>query len=220
MKKKKPAFSINNLRKDTIVDKSFYASVLNWVAIEFAICALVMYFIAPLIPREIAGLMSIGTFVLLLLTSLFVRYNPRMIRFLALFIPAIIGIPLYHYLRSFNTDIILLSLIGTVVIFTSMALVGWFSKVTLYKFLPTLFFITIGIIIVSLMNVFFFHLTGLQLIISIAILIIMSIFSYIDIQAVRDKAYGDEPASYALNIFLDIINIFQSLLNILGILSD
>src|SRR5699024_3781259 len=150
-------------------------------------------------------------------------FSYSLFSYTTLFRSTLIGIMLYptlnYYVATGAGDLIFISAIGTAITFGGAAIVGWTSKKSLNKFAGPLFGITLAIIGLSLLNAFFFHLPILQFLISIGILIIFTVYSYIDVQAIRDRSMGNAPASqYALHVFIDIINIFISLLNILGFL--
>lgn len=115
-------------------------------------------------------------------------------------------------------SIVIEAAVGTAIVFGSMAIWGWTTKKDLSGWYKPMFFILLGIIAVSLLNVFVFQLGGLQLLIAIGALVIFSIYSVMDIQRLKNaEKYGTtaHPAMYALNIFLDIWNIFVALLRIL-----
>lgn len=217
-------YAVRNPQRQGVSNhESFYAQVFGWLALAFAVAAVGVFLIGPLVPQAFIlplSLVALGA----LIAASFTRKAMKLSGVFAIGIPTILGITLYptlnYYLSSGMGNIVSSAAAGTAVIFGAMAIAGWTSKKSLNHLAPMLFWGVLGIIGVSLLNVFFFKLTGLSLIISIVVVIAFAIYSYIDIQAVRDRAYGDAPASfYALNIFLDIWNIFVSLLNILGIFS-
>ena len=111
---------------------------------------------------------------------------------------------------------------GTAVIFGVMSVLGYTSEKSLEHWSSKLAAIVLGAIVLSLANVFFLHLPILSLIISIAMLIVFSLYVFIDIQRIRDTPNADQmtAAMLALNIFMDIINLFQSLLNILSYFNE
>jgi FtsH-binding integral membrane protein len=76
----------------------------------------------------------------------------------------------------------------------------------------------IGVILASVINIFL-HQPMLYLIISAAAVVIFSGFLMYDMQRLRDAKGGTGDAiMFAISIYLDIFNIFLSLLQILGIL--
>lgn len=203
--------------------ESFYQKVILWLFADFAIAGAATWLIGPLVPPSLMIGLSIALIVVLLAAG-FSRRASKFAGLFSILVPTVIGIILYPALNNFfstgNGDVVYMAAFGTAAVFGSMAVVGWISKKSLNRFLPVMFGILIGVIVVSLLNAFLFHLSGLSLLISIVTLVLFSVYSYIDIQRIRDRSDGDAPASmYALNVFLDIVNIFTSLLNILGFVS-
>jgi modulator of FtsH protease len=77
----------------------------------------------------------------------------------------------------------------------------------------------IGVIVVSLINMFLLHAPMLSLLISAATAVIFSGFILYDMQRLRGAKGGTGDAiMFAVAIYLDIFNLFLSLLQILGFL--
>lgn len=202
----------------------FYSRVMGWLFAAFGAAAVGTMLIGPLVPLSMMmplSLVALGV----LIVSGFVRKSPKVSGALAIGIPLILGITLYpvlnYYLSSGAGDIVVSSLIGTAVIFGGMALWGWRSPRSFNRWEGKLFFVVLALIVVSLLNTFFFKMTILGLVISCVVLVVFAIYSFIDIQRIRDYDGSDHSTAsmYALNVFLDILNLFTSLLNILGFLS-
>lgn len=208
-------------------NRTFYGRVMAWVAAAMVLAGVGSYAIGPLVPQSLM-LPLYGVVLVALILSSFVRrmQTATFSNVFALVVPLLLGVMLYptlnYYLSSGMGDIVTMAALGTAVIFVGMAVLGWVSKANLNRWAPKMFFITLGIIALSLLNVLFFHLTMLSLVISIAVVVIFALYIFIDIQWLRDRNPGENlPASsYALNIFLNIYNIFVSLLNILGIVRN
>lgn len=204
-------------------DSTFYNKVLGWLFVSFALAFVGTMIIGPLVPPALMMPLNIAVIGILLVSG-FVRNVKGLNTILGLVVPTVLGIVIYpainYYIASGNSDIITMALAGTAVTFGSAAVFGWFSKKSISGISGILFGIVLGLIALSLINVFFLQMTIISFLISCAVLVIFTIYSYIDIQHIRDRSLGNLPASaYSLNIFLDIFNIFVSLLNILGILS-
>lgn len=220
---------MTNYYSDTITNapktgNDLYRKVLLWITAQFAVMAVGVYFVGPLVPQSMITplyLILLGAMLLSAFTRSSILTGPVM----AIAVPFILGITLYGTLKYFvstgSGDIILSAAIGTAIIFGIMAFIGYTSKKSLNSIAGKLFAVLLGLIAISLLNSFLFQITGLSLVISFAAIAIFSIYIFIDIQAIRDDVNGDIPASvHALNIFLDIYNIFISLLNILSIFRD
>lgn len=196
-----------------------YSGVMMWLFIAFTIAAVSTVFIGPLIPPGIAGMLSIALLAVLLITSFVRAVSPVMSTIMVIAVPTIIGIILYPTLNSRfasgSGDTVWLALSGTAIVFGTMAVWGWKSTKDTRGWGSKLFVILLAVIVLSLLNTFVFHVAGIGLLISIVTLVLFSFYTFYDIQRMRDKSYGDAPASvYALNIFLDIVNIFTSILNL------
>lgn len=103
------------------------------------------------------------------------------------------------------------------VIFLIMALFGYYTNIDLSKFSSYLIFGLIGVIIASLINVFWINDTFTTIICIISILVFLG-FTAWDIQKIkRLNINNDNAAIYgALELYLDFINIFLDLLRLFG----
>lgn len=208
-------------------NSAFYQKVMVWVTAAMSAAAFGSLFIGPLVPPALMLPLYVVVLIALIVASFSRRtLNPTFSNVFAIAVPALLGIILYptlnYYLSSGMGNIVSMAAMGTVVIFGGMAVLGWVSQVNLNRWMPKLFFILLGVIVLSILNVLFFKLTLISLLISMAVVVIMAIYTFIDIQMLRDRNPHDTvPASfYALNLFLNIYNIFVNLLNILGILRN
>lgn len=213
--------SSNYSPTQSLENNGFYSKVMSWLALSFGVAAVGVFLIGPLVPPAFILPLSIIVIVALIAAS-FSRKMMKLSGPFAVIIPLLLGVTLYptlnYYISSGMGNVVGMAAGGTAVVFGTMAILGWVSKISLNSWAPKLFMIVMGLIAVSLLNVFFFKLAFLSLIISMVVVVVFAIYTFIDIQAIRDRSPNSEvPASfYALNIFLDIYNIFVSLLNIIG----
>ena len=212
-------------RPDPYRHSSFYSQVMMWLLIAFGAAAVGTVIIGPMIPPALIMPLSIVVIVILLVSSFVRSVSPKMSGIFAIAIPLMLGITLYptlnYYVASGASDIVINALVGTAVVFGTMAMIGWTSEKSLDHWAGKMFAIVLGIIVLSLLNTFVLHMPMIGLMISVATLVIFSIYTFIDIQRIRDRSMGNAPASaYALNVFLDILNIFTSLLRIFGFFSN
>lgn len=204
---------------------SFYAQVMLWLGISFAVAAVGTFIIGPMVPQSLILPLYIVVFVALLASG-FARKTKKLMGVFAIAVPTVLGIVLYPtlnaYISSGSGDIVGFAALGTALVFGTMAYFGWTSKKSMTRFLPRLFAVLIGVIVLSLLNAFWFQLPILSFVISLVVVVIFSVYTFIDIQMIRDKVGADQlpPSYYALNIFLDIFNIFVALLNIFGFASS
>lgn len=108
----------------------------------------------------------------------------------------------------------------TSIIFMIFAILGYVTKIDLTKFGTYLFMALLGIIIVTLINLFLNN-TMIDLIVSIVGIIIFIGFIAYDVQTVKNNLYeiGEETnlAVYgAFQLYLDFINIFLDLIHLFG----
>ena len=210
---------------DTEVDNNqkFYRSVLTWTAATLVICGLSALFIGPLVPPAMVLPISIAVLVGLMVASFVRNLLYKFADLFAIVVPAALGPVIYAVVAQYTSagmgSVVINALLGTAMIFCIMAAIGWTSKKNFMSMGKYLFAIVLGLIAFSLLNIFLLKSAMISFVISIGVLIIFSHYIMYDLQAVKTRAFGDKASIYALNIFLDIYNIFISLLQILGFLS-
>lgn len=103
------------------------------------------------------------------------------------------------------------------VMFLIMALFGYYTNIDLSKFSSYLLFGLIGVIIASIINIFWINDTFTTIICIISILVFLG-FTAWDIQKIkRLNINNDNAAIYgALELYLDFINVFLDLLRLFG----
>ena len=217
-----PAYTDENYSLD---NGKFYSKVMTWVAGSFLSATIGALLIGPFVPTALMMPLYIVALVALLASG-FSRKLMALSGVFAIGIPFILGVILYPTLNYYFTTgaggIVGLSALGTAIIFGGMAVLGWTSKKNLNHLAPKLFFVMMGLIAISLLNAFLFKLPLLAVVISAVVIVVMCFYVFIDIQQLKNRSpYDAIPAShYALNLFLNIYNIFVSLLNILGFLRN
>lgn len=208
------------------IDSSFtpvYKRVIGWVAAQMAVATLTALILGPMIPSTMIMGINLAVVAGLIVMS-FVRVSPRVAPVIALIVPAAIGLIVYvsisHYLNAGMGNIVIMAAASTMVIFTTLAVMAWRSERSIEGWSGKMFAILLGLIALSILNIFL-KMTMLSLIISGAGAVLFSLYIFMDIQRIRDLRQDDNATAsmYALNIFLDIVNLFLNLLNILGILS-
>lgn len=201
----------------------FFARVMTWLAAGFGAALVGIILIGPLIPQALLMPLYFVALGVLLFAAFARKAAKALAGPLAIAIPAILGAITYptlnFYIASGMGDIIVMAAVGTIVIFGSMAAWGWTTTKELGGWYKPMFFILLGVIAMSLLNAFVFHIGILELLIAVGVLVIFSIYTVMDIQSLKNaEKYGTDahPAMFALNIFLNIWNIFISLLRILS----
>lgn len=201
----------------------FLQSFLLWTALEFAIAGISGFIFGPILPHALYPLLSIGLFVFLLVSGFLIPKMPSLAPVVAVTVPGVLGIFLYatikFYLQAGMSNIVTLAGIGTAFIFGITATIAYFSKKSLNKITPFLFGLICAMFGISLLNSLFFHMPILSLIIAYIALVVFTLYVYIDMQKVYQAVRNGStmPAcSYAVSIFLDVYNLFVSLLRILS----
>lgn len=129
--------------------------------------------------------------------------------------------PLLHFTlgKAGGEMIIVNALLMTTVTFGAMSMFALSTKRNLANMGRALFFALIAIILVSLVNIFFFKSPVAHLVISGISAIIFSLLIAYDTQNIVRGLY-DSPISAAISMYLNILNLFISLLNILNASRD
>lgn len=131
------------------------------------------------------------------------------------------GLMLSYIFIIFSLPSILLVFGAAALMFGVFGLYGYFTKVDLTKISSILAMGLVGIIIVSLINIFLGN-AMVDTIISIVGIVIFTLFVVYDIQKIKSfSSFSNIPtdnlAIYgALQLYLDFINIFLNLLNLFG----
>lgn len=203
--------------------KTFVSQFFLWTAIEFLACAVSAWLLGPLVPAPAYLALSVGLFAFLLIAGFLAPRYPQLSKISAILVPGILGVFLYATLNLYigvgQGDIITLAAIGTAAIFAVTSAIAYKSKRSADHLSPILFALVCAMFLISLLNAVWLHLAFLSLVIAYVVLVIFTIYVYIDMQRVFKNARGegnDDPASLALALFLDIYNIFISLLRIIS----
>jgi len=106
--------------------------------------------------------------------------------------------------------------LSTAVLFGALSLFAINSKKDYSSWGKPLFITVIVLIVMSLVNYFFFHSPVMGIVISAAVLLVFSLFTIYDTQNIANGAY-DSPVDAAVSLFLDFFNMFVSMLQLLGI---
>lgn len=104
----------------------------------------------------------------------------------------------------------------TAVLFGALSLFAINSKTDYSSWGKPLFITLIVIIIASLINMFLLQSPMMHVLITAGILILFSFFTIYDTQNIANGAY-DSPVDAAVSLYLDFLNMFTALLQMLGI---
>lgn len=107
----------------------------------------------------------------------------------------------------------------TSVLFGALSLFAINSKTDYSSWGKPLFITLIVVIIASLVNYFLLQSPMMHIIITAGILLLFSLFTIYDTQNIANGAY-DSPVDAAVSLYLDFLNIFTALLQLLGIMGN
>jgi len=114
--------------------------------------------------------------------------------------------------------------LGAAVLFGTMSLYGYFTKTSLDSMGKYLFIGLIAVVIASIINIFIGSSVMAMVISAVAIVVFLGLTAY-DTQQIRQSlslAEQDHRAEIlgALSLYLNFVNIFQSLLQLFGVRDD
>ena len=107
----------------------------------------------------------------------------------------------------------------TSVLFGALSLFAINSKSDFSSWGKPLFITLIVIVVASLVNYFFLQSPIMHIVITAGILLIFSLFTIYDTQNIANGAYDSE-VDAAVSLYLDFLNMFTAILQLLGILGD
>ncbi len=104
----------------------------------------------------------------------------------------------------------------TAVLFGSLSIFAINSKQDFSNWGKPLFIVMIVVIIASLVNYFIMNSPIMHIIITVAILLLFSLFTIYDTQNIANGAYDSE-VDAAVSLYLDFFNMFTAILQLLGL---
>ncbi len=104
----------------------------------------------------------------------------------------------------------------TSVLFGALSLFAINSKTDYSSWGKPLFIVLIVVIIASLINIFVLQSPMMSVIVTAGILILFGFFTIYDTQNIANGAY-DSPVDAAVSLYLDFLNMFTAILQLLGI---
>lgn len=199
---------------------------MTWgVFATFIIAGLVSYL--GLVPILFSGILGYVIIFAPLAMSLFLAWkgsdmSENSIRSWFFAFAAVMGLSLSVLISVFTSASIAQALIGTTVSFGTLAGWGYFTKRDLSGWGPFLFAGVIGLIIASIVGIFVAS-TALQMTLNVlTILIFLGLTAY-DMNRIRDMFWNQTSVEVsrmqwfgALSLYINFINIFVSLLQLLG----
>lgn len=157
----------------------------------------------------------------LILVVLFVRKNKKVgygILYLFTFISGITTYPvIQHYAEKSGADLVIMAFLTTTIMFGGLALYAWKSKRDFRPLFGFLFISLLGLIVIAILNIFF-QLPDMMMMVygGVGVLVFSGWVLY-DISSMKYDEFTEEDVPLlALNLYLDFINLFYSLLRFLG----
>ena len=137
---------------------------------------------------------------------------------------ALMGLSLGSIVHVYTTASLVMCFVSSIVLFGTMSVYGYFTKQSLDSLGKYLMIGLIAIIIASVVNIFIGSSVATMVISAIAILIFLGLTAY-DTQQIREivseqGANDTQEVIGALTLYLDFINIFVNLLQLVGSKDD
>ena len=152
--------------------------------------------------------------------------NSSVLKLIFLIYSALSGLTFSVIGLRYAPDVIGSAFLGTLSIFVVLAIYGYFTKENLTRFVPLLTAGIIAMVLVSVVNMFLGN-SAIDLFVSVLGVIIFTIYIAVDVNRIKNNviAYAVHEDSDILNkieivgaleLYLDFVNLFLSLVRILG----
>lgn len=179
-------------------------------------------FVGTLLPPAIIMPISILTIVLIII-SIFIR-SLRLMNTILYAIPFLVGITLFwstqFYINKLGEELVFAVFIGTILIFVLLAIIG----ICLPDLSPIgnyLLGILIVVFLFSLIFIFVPVSNMIMLILAAVTVLLFVVYTVYDFNQIKHNHVSDhETVSMALNLYLDFINLFINILEIIWRLKD
>lgn len=222
--------TIHNTEYDT-GKTTYLTKVLTWLAAALGITAITTFLIAPHIPTTLLTAAWVITTILvliLLIVSIWVRSSKTywLAPLTLLLFATATGIDLYFIIVSALHNprygaVVIAALAVTAAVFVVMAILGWVTRLDLSRFGVMAMVSLLVLIVVSIINTLFLHLSMLAFIISCVTALVFMFYTAYDFQIIKNKGYGAIPASMmALSVFIDFWGLFKNIINIFSYLDQ
>jgi len=214
------------------------AGVFSWMFLALCISAVFAYIFGhyppfqDLISNPVTGgrtllgwIIALSPFgFILLLSAGYENFSLGLNAFIFIAFSALMGISLSSVFVFFDPNSLAMTFGITAVTFGVMAITGYTTKTDLTKFGNILIMALVGVIIASLIN-FFLHSSALDLIMSLAGVVIFTGLTAYDVQKIKNMSLVAEQEGMdmrklsimaALTLYLDFVNLFLFLLRFFG----
>lgn len=216
------------------IQRSFINRVYGWMTAGLAITGVMAYYIAG--RWGAFAFQNRGLFYILLLAEVLLvmglsaavrKISPMVATIGFIIFAALNGVTLSWIFLAFSSDSITTTFLSTSLTFGAMGLYGWITKRDLTSLGNLAFMFLIGLVISSLVNLFWNNSTFDLIISAVGILVFVGLTAY-DTQKLKNlslalangeisEGEGKKLAIFgALELYLDFINLFLYLLRFLG----
>ncbi|MGL4426917.1 MAG: Bax inhibitor-1/YccA family protein [Alphaproteobacteria bacterium] len=225
---------VQRFEEDTVLNeglRSYMLKVYNYMALGLGLTGAVAFFVIsnPSIFATVVGTPLFWVFLLaplgiaMVLGASINRISFSTAQILFWVYAGCMGVSIASIAAMFTLESLARVFFITASTFGAMSLYGYTTKRDLSQMGSFLFMGLVGIVIASLVNLFFKS-TGLHFILSIATVLVFTGLTAYDTQTIRSmyaeradsESQGKMAVLGALRLYLDFINIFISLLHLLG----
>lgn len=175
-------------------------------------------FIGTLLPPTIVIPLSITCLILLIITS-FLR-SIRLANFILYSIPFLMGILLFwvtqFFINVIGKELVLSVFIGTTIIFLLLALLGLKMNKDMSNWGTYLFAVLVVIIVFSIIFMFVPISNTVGLVFAGLCVLLFALYTVYDFNLIRHNYVRDDDViGMALNLYLDFVNLFTNILEII-----
>jgi FtsH-binding integral membrane protein len=223
------------MNNSTVVNvglNKFYSKIYGYLAVGIGVSAIVSYLILNVFPIVLITLFrSPALFyglwfvelALVFLLGIKARQNPTLAISGFIGYAIINGITISATLLIYARATVVSAFVCAAATFGAMSLVGMFTKKDLSAIGHAAYSALIGIIIAMVLNIFLLHSSAVSFFISILMVLIFSGITAYDNQSIRRVYYETNGQAgtgmavfFALQLYLDFINLFLAFLRIFG----
>lgn len=210
----------------------FYSKIYGYLAVGIGVSAIVSYLILNVFPIVLITLLrSPALFyglwfvelALVFLLGIKARQNPTLAISGFIGYAIINGITISATLLIYAQATVVSAFVSAAATFGAMSLVGMFTNKDLSAIGHAAYSALIGIIIAMVLNIFLLHSSAVSFFISILMVLIFSGITAYDNQSIRRVYYETNGQAgtgmavfFALQLYLDFINLFLAFLRIFG----
>ena len=208
--------------------KNLYSKIFLWLALGLLVTFGTGYLVT-LYPNMLFKLLGSWGYIVCIIAELVLvsvlsftmfKVKPSMAKAMFLLYSVVTGLTFSSIFVNYNLNSITIVFLVTAVIYGIFALFGYLTKLKLNKTWPYLLATLIGVIVVSIINLFL-NSSRLEMILSIITIIVFLLITAYDMKRIKNlKNMGlpkENLAIYgALDLYLDFINVFMNLISMFG----